>query len=179
MESAQLGVAREGLPLEGHLKLTVLRADGTVRDERAGKNVITTAGFGAIAGALVWAGLQDQAANLGVTSPTFLTPLFGAIGDGSGVVSEADTALFAEIGRETVGAGGSSPATSSIAAQATWQFYFPSPSVTWTVTEAGAFANATSASGSGTMLDHWAFSPSVSAVPTDTLILQVSILAGP
>ena len=179
MVDRYLGIVREGLRLEGHLSLTVFGPDGSVRDKRTGKNVITTAGFGAIAGALVWSGLQDQAANLGVTTPTTLTPLYGAVGDGSGSVSNADTALFAEIARETVGAGASSPATSSIAAQGTWLFYFPSPLTTWTVTEAGAFANATSASGSGTMIDHWAFSPSVSVDSTSTLLLQVSLLLGP
>lgn len=179
MVSRKLGVSREGLSLEGHLTLTVLRPDGTVRERRTGENLVTTAGFGALAGALVWAGIQDQAASLGVTTPTTLTPLFGAVGDGSGTVSEADTALFSELSRQTVGAGASSPATSSIAAQCTWLFYFPSPAVTWTVTEAGAFANATSESGSGTLVDHWAFSPSVSVPVTDTLLLQISLLLGP
>jgi hypothetical protein len=176
---SHLGLGREGLSLEGHLKLTVLRPDGSVREERTGKNVITTAGFGVLAGALVWAGIQDQAANLGVTSPTTLTPLYGAVGDGAGTPAETDTALFSEISRQTVGAGASSPATSSIAAQATFLFYFPSPTVTWTVTEAGAFANATSDSGSGTMIDHWAFSPAVSVPTSDTVLLQVSLLLGP
>ncbi len=179
MVGRDLGLAREGLRLEGHLTLTVTGPDGDVLDQRTGCNLITTAGFGAIAGALVWSGIEDQAGNLGVTTPTFLAPLFGAVGNGTGTVSEADTALFAEIARETVGAGASSPATSSIAAQCTWLFYFPSPTTTWTVTEAGAFAGATSASGSGVMIDHWAFSPSVSVDPTSTLLLQVSLLAGP
>lgn len=179
MVDRHLGLAREGLRLEGRLSLTVFRPDGTVRDERTGKNLVTTAGFGAIAGALVWAGIQDQAASLGVTTPTTLTPLYGAIGNGSGAVSGLDTALFAEIGRQTVGAGASSPATSSIAAQATFLFYFPSPPVAWTITEAGAFANGTSAAGSGTLVDHWAFSPAVSVPTSDTLLLQISLLLGP
>jgi hypothetical protein len=177
--SRHLGVSREGLGLEGHLTLTVLRPDKTVREQRTGCNLVTTAGFGALAGALVWSGIQDQAANLGVTTPSYLTPLWGAVGDGSGTPSEADTALFGELSRQTVGAGAASPATPSIAAQATWLFYFPSPVTTWTVTEAGAFANATSESGSGTLIDHWAFSPSVSVPVTDTLLLQVSLLLGP
>lgn len=168
-----------GIPLHGRLSLTVLRPDGTVRDYREGGNVVCTTGYGALASALVWAGIQDQAANLGVTTPSFLTPLWGAIGDGQGTPAESDTALFAEISRQTVGAGASSPATSGVAAQATWQFYFPQPAVAWTVTEAGAFAGGTSASGSGLMLDHWAFSPTVSVPVTDSLILQVSLLLGP
>jgi hypothetical protein len=86
--------------------------------------------------------------------------------------------LFSELGRQTVGAGASSPATSSLPALFTWLFYFPSPSVTWTVTEAGVFANGssddTSVTSAGTMLDHWAVSPSVSVPTSDTLILQAT-----
>ena len=169
----------EGLLIRGRLSLSVIRPDGTVRDYREGSNVVCTTGYTALAAALVWAGIEDQAANLGVTTATYLTPLWGAVGDGAGTPAKSDTALFSELGRQTVGAGASSPATPSIAAQATWLFYFPQPSVAWTVTEAGAFANGTSTAGSGSMLDHWAFSPSVSVPTTDTLILEVSLLAGP
>jgi hypothetical protein len=165
--------------LHGRLSLTVLRPDGSVRERREGDNVVCTTGYSAIAGALVWAGIEDQAANLGVTTATTLTPLWGAVGDGSGTPEESDTALFAEISRQTVGAGAAAPATSGVAGQATWQFYFPQPSVAWNVTEAGAFAGGTSASGSGAMLDHWAFSPAVSIPVTDSVILQVSLLLGP
>lgn len=180
MGSGDLGLAAaEGLRIRGCLSLTVLRPDGTVRDRRAGDNVMCTNGFTALAAALVWAGLQDQAANLGVTTATYLTPLYGAVGSGAGTPAKSDTALFSELGRQTVGAGASSPATPSVAAEATFLFYFPQPGVTWTVTEAGLFANATSASGSGTMIDHWAFSPSVSVPVTDTLLLQVGLLCGP
>jgi hypothetical protein len=165
--------------VRGHLALTVLRPDGTVRDRRAGDNVMCTNGFSALAAALVWSGLQDQAANLGLTSATYLTPLYGAIGTGVGSPAKTDTALFTEYARQTVGAGASSPATSSISAEATWLFYFPSPASTVAVTEAGLFAGATSAAGSGTMVDHWAFSPSITVPSTDSLILQVSLAFGP
>jgi hypothetical protein len=169
----------EGIRLRGRLSVASIRPDGSVRDRREGFNVICTAGYTAIAAALVWGGIQDQANALGVTSATYLTPLWGAVGSGAGTPAESDTALFAELGRQTVGAGASSPATSSIAGEATWLFYFPQPAATWTVTEAGAFAGGTSAAGSGTMLDHWAFSPSISVPVTDTALLQVSLLAGP
>lgn len=168
-----------GIALHGRLSLTVIRPDGTVRDYREGDNVVCTSGYGAIAGALVWAGIEDQAANLGVTTATTLTPLWGAVGSGTGTPAKSDTTLFGEIARQTVGAGASSPATSAVAAEATWQFYFPQPPSAWTVTEAGAFAGGTSASGSGSMIDHWAFSPAVPVPVTDSLILQVSLLLGP
>lgn len=171
--------APEGIPLNGRLSVTVIRPDGTVRDRREGRNIVCTNGFTVLAAALVWSGIQDQAANLGVTSPTYLTPLWGAVGSGSGTPAKSDTALFSELGRQTVGAGASSPATVSVSAQATWLFYFPQPGSTWTVTEAGVFANGTSAAGSGTLVDHWAFSPSVSVPTSDTLLLEVSLLLGP
>lgn len=171
--------ASDGLRIRGRLSLAAIRPDGTIRDQRSGGNVMCTNGFSVLAAALVWSGMQDQAASLGVTSPVYLTPLYGAVGSGGGTPLKSDTALFAELGRQTVGAGASSPATPSIAAEATWLFYFPQPSVTWTVTEAGLFAGATSAAGSGTMVDHWAFSPSITVPTTDTLLCQVSLALGP
>lgn len=164
----------EGLRVRGRLSLLVLDASGEVVDRRDGDNVTCVSGLTAIAAALVWSGIQDQASNLGVTSPTYLTPLYGAVGSGSGTVSSADTQLFSELNRTTVSAGASSPATASINAITTWQFYFPQPASTWTVTEAGVFANASDTTNAGTMLDHWAFSPSVSVPGTNTLLLQVA-----
>lgn len=165
--------------LAGPEALERILGPGAVGDHREGGNIMCTVGYGALAAALVWSGLQDQAANLGLTSATYLTPLYGAVGSGTGTVQKADTALFAELGRQTVGAGASNPASSSISAYATWLFYFPSPTVTWTVAEAGLFAGATSATNSGTMIDHWSFSPTLSVPTNDSLLLQISLLLGP
>lgn len=169
----------DALPLKGRLALTVLGPDGRVRERREGDNVVCTTGYTALAAALAWSGVQDQAANLGLTSATYLTPLWGAVGSGNGSPAKSDTQLFAELGREVVSGGGSTPASGTVAAQTTWLFYFPNPSVTWTVTEAGVFAGATSAANSGSMLDHWAFSPTVTVPTTNTLILEVSLAFGP
>lgn len=169
----------KGLRLRGRLTLTALHPDGSVADRREGDNVVCTTGYSALAAALVWAGIEDQAANLGVTSATYLTPLYGAVGSGTGTPVKSDTALFSELGRQPVSGGGATPASSTIAAQATWLCYFPSPATTWTVTEAALFTGATSASGSGSMLDHWAFSPTLTLPTTQTLVLQVSLLLGP
>lgn len=166
------------LAINGHLTLTVVRPDGSIRDQRDGSNIMCTNGLTAIASALVWSGIQDQAANLGVTTPTYLTPLYGAVGAGTGTVAASDTALFTELARQTVSAGASSPATGSIKAQTTWLFYFPQPTSTWTVTEAGVFAGASSTAGSGTLIDHWAFSPALTVPTADTLILQASFSVG-
>lgn len=157
----------------------ILGSPDAVGEHRAGDNVMCTVGYGALAAALVWSGLEDQAANLGLTSPTFITPLYGAVGSGTGTPQKADTALFAELGRQTVGAGASNPASSSIAAYCTWLFYFTFPATAWTVAEAGLFAGATSATNSGTMIDHWVFSPTLPVPTNDSLLLQVSLLLGP
>lgn len=167
------------IEIHGLFTLTVKGPDGKVQDERSGENVVCTQGFTQIAAALMWSGMQDQAANLGVTSPTYLTPLYGAVGSGAGTVAKGDTALFSELGRQPVGGSAASPASSLIAAQATWLFYFPPPASTWTVTEAGVFAGATSVTGSGFLMDHWAFSPSVTVPTTDSLICQLSLTFGP
>jgi hypothetical protein len=146
-----------------------------LRGRCGGPNVTTTQGLSAFAAALVWSGIQDQAANLAVTTPTFLTPLWGALGNGSGTASASDTALISEIARTTVGAGAASPATSSIAALADFLFFFGPPVTTWTVTEAGAFGLATSASGSGTLLDHYMLASPVTVSSPDSAILQVAL----
>lgn len=160
--------------IHGRLSVTVLDEDDNAVDYREGDNVTCIGGLTAIAAALVWSGIEDQAANLGVTTATYLTPLYGAVGSGAGTPANTDTQLFSELGRTTVSAGASSPATTTVNALTTWQFYFPQPTSTWTVTEAGVFANATSATNAGTMLDHWAFSPSITVPTTNTLLLQVS-----
>jgi hypothetical protein len=159
-----------------HDPAAVLAAPPEVISGRCeGGNVTCTNGLTAFAAALVWSGIEDQAANLGVTSATYLTPLYGAVGSGTGTPAASDTALFSELGRETVGAGASSPATSSIPALCTWLFYFPPPATSWTITEAGVFANATSTAGSGTLLDHYVLSSSVPVSSPDTAILQVAL----
>lgn len=164
--------------IKGRLALEVIRPDGTIRERREGSNIMCTAGLTVLAQALVWSGIQDQAANLGVASASYLTPLWGAVGNGAGTVAASDVALFSELSRQTVGAGASSPATPSIPAQATWLFYYPSPATTWTVTEAGVFANGSSnpatVATAGFLIDHWAFSPAVTVPTSDTLILQAS-----
>lgn len=164
---------------KGSLSLFSVRPDLSIRDERHGDNVMCTTGLTVLAASLVWSGIQDQAANQGLTTPTYLTPLWGAVGSGAGVVSPSDTQLFTELGRQLVGAGAAGPATVSINAEITWLFYFPQPASTWTVTEAGVFANAGSGANQGAMVDHWAFSPSLTVPTSDTLILQASFsLAG-
>ena len=174
-----MGLRASGLlGVHGRLSLTVVKPDGSIRDRREGNNVMCTAGLTAIASALVWSGIQDVAASQGVTQSTYLTPLWGAVGSGAGTPAASDTLLFSELGRQQVGAGAASPATSTLSSEITWLFYFPSPASTWTVREAGVFANGSSnpatVATAGIMLDHWAFSPSVTVPSADTLILQAT-----
>lgn len=171
--------AAEPLVLRGRLKLTVVDADGNTVDEREGDNVICATGYTALAAAAVWSGIEDQAANLGITAPTYLTPLYGAVGTGSGSVSVSDTQLFSEISRTTVGAGASTPATPTVSALATWVFFFTNAASPYTVTEAGVFANGTTAVNTGSLIDHWAFTSSITVPTTNALILQVSLMYGP
>jgi hypothetical protein len=173
------GAVHDGLSLRGRLTLIVLDADGNEVDRREGDNVICVTGYTALAASLVWSGIQDQAGNLGITTPTYLTPLYGAVGTGTGTVSHTDTQLFTEYERTTVGAGASTPASSTVSALCTWMFFFPNPPSTVVISEAGVFANATDAANSGDMVDHWAFSPTLTVPTTNSFVLQVSLLAGP
>lgn len=175
-----LAITREdAIRIRGKLTLTSVGPDGEITDQREGYNLVTTTGFTALAAALVWSGLQDQASNLGVTTATYLTPLWGAVGSSGTAATKADTQLGAELGRATVTGGGATPASVSVAGMSSWLFYFTNPPSTWTVAEAGLFASATSAANTGTMLNHWVFSPTVSVPTTNTLILEVSFLFGP
>ena len=146
-----------------------------VHAQDSGENTMCTAGLSAMASALVWSGIQDQAANLGVTSPSWLTPLLGAVGSGTGVTDPSDTALYSELGRVTVGAGASTPGTSGIAAICSWLFFFPPPATSWTVTEAGVFAQATSTAGSGVLVDHYVLGTPVTVTSPDSVLLQVAL----
>jgi hypothetical protein len=175
----ELKYGPEALRLYGRLKLSVVDPDGFVTDEREGYNVICTTGYTVLAASMMWSGIQDQAANLGIANSTYLTPLYGAVGSGAGTPAKSDIKLFSELGRTTVGAGASTPATSTVSGLSTWMFFFSNPATTWTVTEAGMFANATTAANSGSMIDHWAFSPSISVPTTNGLVLQVSLEWGP
>lgn len=167
-----------GIGFQGRLSLKVVDPDGNVIDERIGNNTMCTVGMTAIAAALVWSGVQDQAANLGITNATYLTPLYGAIGSGSTAATAADTLLTAELARVTIGGATSLPATPSLPSQVLWTFYFPAPTVSYSVNEAGVFANGSPASTpvalAGTLLDHWVFSPTITVNNPNTLILQAT-----
>lgn len=133
-------------------------------------NVICSAGLSILAASIAWAGIQDQAANLGLsTAGNYMTPLYGAIGNGNGTPSASDTILFNETYRAiTSGASGLSNAV-------LFQFFFPAQQSAVTVTEAGIFCIGSSTSGSGFLLDHALVSSTIPSGETATLQLQLTI----
>jgi hypothetical protein len=169
----------EHIGFTGQMVLSVVDRNGAEVDRREVNNLVCTVGYTQIAQALTWSGAQDQASTIGLTTPTYLTPLWGAVGNGSGTPAKSDTALFAELGRTTVGAAGSTPASSVVAAAATWLFYYGAPATTWTVTEAGLFAQGGSTAGSGFLMDHLLVTPNLTVLTSNYLILQMSFLFGP
>ncbi len=70
-------------------KITVRTNDAEV----SSGNVITTAGLGFIATALMWSGMADQASALGLTTQQWLYPLFGAVGVGGTLTTTVTTAV--------------------------------------------------------------------------------------
>lgn len=163
------------LPVTGVLTASVFDPDGSLVDTVTAPNVMCTVGLTAIASALVYAGIADQAASLGVTSATILGPLWGAVGNGSGTPAAADVTLFSELGRGYASAGAYVPASPSAGAQVTWVCFFGTSSADWTITEAGVFAQASSAVNTGVLLDHASLAVTKLAAQTAALQLMLTI----
>lgn len=159
----------DGLQLKGRLTLTRMRGS-EITNVVSADNVICSAGLSILAASIAWAGIQDQAANLGLsTAGNYMTPLYGAIGNGNGTPSASDTILFNETYRAiTSGASGLSNAV-------LFQFFFPAQQSAVTVTEAGIFCIGSSTSGSGFLLDHALVSSTIPSGETATLQLQLTI----
>jgi hypothetical protein len=142
--------------------------------------------------ALVWSGVEDQNANIGSPfSPTFLAPMWGAVGigtvtntttpiNGSNPAVQADTTLISEVARAVVSAGGSTAATGSNNPTVTWLFLIPAPVSNISITEAGIFVGgtATSTLGTGQLLDHAILSAPVAQTTAQLATLSVSITIG-
>ena len=150
--------------------------DGLLTDHLTVANTPCLAGLNDLAAAVGWAGAQDQAATIGATS-AFLTPLYGAVGIGSGTPLITDTQLFDELTRTNVSAVASSPLEDGAAT--IWQFQFSINAVTYSITEVGLFTLASNAPGSGDLLDHAVVSPAFSwpAGQTMTLAAQIGFTA--
>lgn len=85
--------------------------------------------------------------------------------------SATDLTLYNELGRAQVSAVTSSPPGSSGTANTFYQFQFEAQTATFTLTEAGVFANASSTVGTGSLLDHALFIPQFTWTAGDTLTM--------
>lgn len=152
----------------GTLRLITCRDDEVTGIVEA-RNVICAAGLSVLSAAIAWAGVQDQATNLGLpTAGNYLTPLYGALGNGNGTPASTDTQLFAETFRAiTSGASGLSSAV-------LFQFFFAAQQSAVTVTEAGVFCIGTAVANTGFLLDHALLSTTIPAQETATLQLQLT-----
>lgn len=152
--------------VSGVLTVRVFDLDGNVTDERIAKNLMTTVGLNALAPAINWSGILDQNVNMGSPfTPSYLAPIFGAVGNGTNVPNIGDTQLQTELGRVFVTAAG--VATNVF----TWTFFFGLSAVDWTINEAGVFVLSSSTPNAATLFDHALVVPAVTkpAVQTATL----------
>lgn len=154
------------LALEGIITLEVWDEAGELVDRRECHNLITSGGLTAFASAINWAGITDQAPNLGVNSPYLLSPLYGAVGTGSTAPASGDTALATELARAVV--SGASAANG----QLSWSFFFGSSQAVGTISEAGVFAGGAVTPGSGILLDHVLITPAVTKTNVQTMTMQ-------
>lgn len=161
----------DGLRVIGCLTLSAYR-DGRLVRQATVHNTPCLAGLNDLAAAVGWAGAQDQAALIGAQS-AFLTPLYGALGTGSGTPALTDTELFAELTRSTVSAVASSPLSDGAAT--IFQFQFPVNTLNYSITEVGLFTLASVTPNSGDLLDHALVSPTFTWTAGETLTLAAQL----
>lgn len=157
--------------ITGHLTLSTYRGK-RLTGRITVKNIATLAGLNDLAAAVGWAGAQDQAALIGA-QPAFLTPLYGAVGTGSGTPAITDTQLYDELARSTVSAVASSPLENGAAV--IFQFQFPVNSLPYTITEVGLFTLASVEVNSGDLLDHALVDPAFTWTNGETMTLAASL----
>ena len=158
----------EHLGVVGVITLSLYDEGGELVESRTNKNLVTTAGLAALAAALNWSGISDQAANLGLNAPYSLAPVYGAVGTGTLPVTSIDTVLTAEVARGTVSQA------SAGNGQTAWSFFFGSSQAVGTISEAGAFAGASITPGSGILIDHVLINPPLPKTAAQTMTMQVS-----
>lgn len=160
--------------LKGIVTVRLFDEDNILVDEVVAPNIVTVNGLSVLAQALMWSGVQDQSANLGMNTPLTLTPLYGAVGSGTTAATNTDVSLNSELGRTTVSGGGSLTADSTQGAQAVWSFYFGVGASTWSINEAGVFANASASS--GTLVNHVILPQTVTKRANASIQLQVNLV---
>ena len=148
------------------------RRGGLLIDRVTVRNTPCLAGLNDVAAAIGWSGTQDEGSLIN-SQPYFLTPLYGAIGTGSGTPAITDTQLFAELNRAQVSAVTATPLSNGAAT--VFQFQFPVNALSYAITEAGLFTLAASTVNSGDLLDHALISPSFTWTAGDTLTLSAQL----
>lgn len=167
--SSGLLLAKTKVIETGHLTLTRMRGD-EITNVVTSENVLCSAGLSIMSTAIAWAGIQDQAVNLGLpTTGNYMTPLYGAVGNGNGIPASTDIKLFTETSRQITSGG------SGLSSAVLFQFFFPAQQQAVTITEAGVFCIGSTATNSGFLLDHALISDVIPAQETSTLQIQLSI----
>jgi len=131
---------------------------GAVKSRRRYRNKVCNAGLGVLMG---WLNLEN---------PT-LTPIYGAVGTGSGTPAATNTALFAELARVQLSYNYRSTATTTL------DFFFTTSQGNGTLTEAGVFLGASGTSGSGSLLSHALITQVKNN--TETLTLEIAVTLVP
>lgn len=166
---------KESAVLRGHFVLRTIDGDtGLVVAEREADNILCAAGLTVLVQALNWAAIEDQNVNMGSPFvPTYLAPLYCAIGTGVTAVADTDVALTAEYARTVAEDASTQGASHLNDATVAWAFLFGFPAVAQVITEVGLFAQALNVPGTGSMLDHaliaglpWAINQLLTALVT-------------
>lgn len=159
------------MDVKGILTLSTYR-DGELTGQVTVENIPCLAGLNDLAAAVGWAGTQDQASLIG-SQPAFLTPLYGAVGTGTGTPANTDTQLYAELNRAQVSAVVSTPLSNGAAT--IFQFQFPANGVNYSISEIGLFTLASVTANSGDLLDHAIISPAFTWTLGETMTLSAQL----
>lgn len=116
------------------------------------------------------AGVQVMMAWINLENPT-LTPIYGAVGTGSGTPAATDVALFAELQRIQLSYNYRASQTT------TFDFFYTTSQANGTLTEAGVFLAASGTAGSGALLSHALITQTKNS--SETLTLEVAITLTP
>ena len=159
------------MAVTGTLTLCTYRGD-TLTGQVTVKNIPCLAGLNDLAASVGWSGTQDQASLIG-SQPQFLTPLYGALGTGTGTPANTDTQLYAELTRAQVSAVVSTPLSDGAAT--IFQFQFPANGVSYQISEVGLFTLASVGVNSGDLLDHAVISPAFTWTAGETMTLSAQL----
>lgn len=158
------------VPVGVEFLVQLLSPDRQVIDERRTHNLMMTNGFNLFAAALAWSMTQDINGALGnPLTPTAMTPLYGAVGTGTGVPASSDTQLGSELSRAQASAVVVTGAT------VTWYFEWGLTQANGIISEVGLFGQASGGANTGTLLDHAAIDPALNKTNTTLLVYQATL----